>query len=760
VRAALGVAALGAILLTTAAPLRTAAATSSAFAVGVPTVVDPIRAAGEPDIAVDNNSNALITGPGGTGTQTSWFWRTKDQGQTYRLLGPPGGHYICAGSGGGDSLGVMDRATNEIYVIDQEALASLGLSKLNANTNALTAPECANAPAVGADRPFQAVIPTGNSTTPQSVADGKKPIVYLSWACQACVGGVQGSGLAFGWSDDGVTWHAADPGVTQDNLITNDLQEGGTLSAFEWHGSMVADPTTGDVFTAISCNPGNGCPNGNGKNEIGVAVGVPQAAPITSSNVGQFASVSYQTACVAQVGCNQEGSLFPVVGMDANHTLYEMWSEGNGFASPATIASGDNESWHVYYSYSLDSASDNHKHTHWSAPIRVDTGVQAATFGWMAVGDAGKLGFVFLGSDRREHPSATDATRQWHAYMAETTDATDAQPVFQQVQVGTGPNHIGDICLQGTVGCIQNVGNRNMADFISADIGPGGALQATWANDSNQFATRPTTLIPGLPITETAVQVSGPKLIGSGNVSDARFSTVPTTQGITNPGGNALYPVDGGTTNYPQLDIRSSQVSFDGANVVVQMTVADAKSLVSPDSTNQTHVWWLTTWQYNHKIYFAKAESDSGGAVSCTAGLPATYDRPGLNAQTVATLADYSGGTAESKCALAGNTFTITVPAGDVGGPAANAVLESTAAYSVLDNGLPPVVAPGPGNVPTVVDATPAYDALLATPVVSTPEAPLSVVLLVAGAGVVTLVSVRRRRRQSSLAAATSLELM
>ena len=743
VRAALGAAALGAMVLTAAAPVRTVAATTSAFAAGVPTVVDPIRAAGEPDIAVDNNNNALITGPGGSGTQTSWFWRTRDGGLTYPLLGPSGGHYICPASGGGDSLVVTDRATNNLYLTDQEAWASLGTGLLKPD-NSVTA-ACATAPAISADRPFEAVLPTGNATAPQSVADGKKPIVYLSWLCDACTGsGATVGGLAFGWTDDGVTFHPADPGVVGDMLVTNGFQEAGAINNFQWHGPMVADPKTGYVYTALSCNGGS-CPNSASDNEFGVAIGKPFANPTTGnpSNLGEFQSLTYQAA-VKNVA--DPGSLFPVLTMDSAGTLYLLWTQGDGFADPTQPV--DSTSWHIEYSYSLDSAADGHTHTTWSAPIRVDQGSQTATsaMGWIVAGDPGKLGFIWLGTAAREHPSKINPGKLWYPFMAVTSNGNTASPTFQQAQVGTGANHVGDICLQGTVGCIQNVGNRNMADFISVDIGPDGALQGTWANDSNQLATQPTTLIPGLPITETARQVSGPQLIGSGSVSDSRFSTTPTTTGITDATGDALYPVQGGT-NVKQLDLTSSTVAWDGSNVVVTMSVADASSLASPDSSNQSNVWWLTTWQFNHKIYFAKAQSSGGGAISCTAGLPATYDRPGLNGQTVATLADYSGGTAESKCALAGNTFTITVPAGDVGGPAANAVLESTTAYSVLDNGLPPVVAPGPGNVPTVIDATPAYDALLAAPATTVPEAPLSAGLLVGGAAVAGLLYVRRRRR-------------
>ena len=42
------------------------AESGTTFKVGIPTIVDPVRGAGEPDIAVDNGGNALITGPGGS----------------------------------------------------------------------------------------------------------------------------------------------------------------------------------------------------------------------------------------------------------------------------------------------------------------------------------------------------------------------------------------------------------------------------------------------------------------------------------------------------------------------------------------------------------------------------------------------------------------------------------------------------------------------------------------------------------------------
>ena len=673
--------------------LAPSAESADTFRVGIPTIVDPIRGAGEPDIAVDNNGNALITGPGGSGSQTSWFWHSADGGLTYPLLGPSSGHMICPASGGGDSLVVPDRATNTLYLTDQEALADIGTSVLKPDGTMQSA--CATAPAITADRPFEAVFSKGTTAVSHDT-----PIVYLSYLCQACFGGGGTvGGLAFGWSDDGIHFHPADPGSEIDTPATNAFSEAAAINSFQWHGSMVADPRTGWVYTAISCTADSGCPGDDGKDEVGVSIGKPDPAA-HPTNPGVFDSIDYQT--VAELP--EASSLFPVLSMDSAGTLYEMWTAGDGFASPDDAPS--DTSWHIFYSYSLD--TPDHAHTTWSPPIRVDKNSDGSTvFGWFAAGDPGKLGFVWLQSDVREHPSKLDPERQWRPHMSVTTNGSTAAPSFQETAVGNGPAHIGDICLEGTVGCIQNVGNRNLADFISADIDPAsGALQATWANDSNQLATMPTTLIPGLPLVETARQVNGPRLIGTGLVKTRLFSTASAAD-ISDAAGDARYPV-GGTSNVAALDLTRSGVTRSGANLTVTIDVANASAPASPNSL-QPNVWYLTVWQYKHKLYFAKVKVDSGGTITYTAGTPTSFDRIGLNGQTVATLVDYSGGTTVVGTRTA-TGFSLTVPASLVGNPGKGSLLESVTAYTALDSGLPPEIGPGSGNVPTVTDATPAYN--------------------------------------------------
>jgi hypothetical protein len=178
----LGLTATAIALLSTAGLQARPAVAQAPFAMGAATVVDPIRGVGEPDIAVLSTNSPFISGPGGSSTQTSFFWNSRDGGQTFMLRGPHNGHWICPALGGGDSLNVVDRKTNDMYVIDQESLLDLGMGKIDGSTGAVNA-KCLNAPGVTADRPFLAVANGANA--PQVAADGGKAITYLSWQCRA-----------------------------------------------------------------------------------------------------------------------------------------------------------------------------------------------------------------------------------------------------------------------------------------------------------------------------------------------------------------------------------------------------------------------------------------------------------------------------------------------------------------------------------------------------------------------------------------------
>src|SRR5712692_882047 len=62
---------------------------------------DPVRMVGEPGIAIDNHNGIYVHGPGGSTTQSSWFWKSKDNGIQWHLIGCPD-KSNCQ-NGGGDT---------------------------------------------------------------------------------------------------------------------------------------------------------------------------------------------------------------------------------------------------------------------------------------------------------------------------------------------------------------------------------------------------------------------------------------------------------------------------------------------------------------------------------------------------------------------------------------------------------------------------------------------------------------------------------
>src|SRR5438309_979472 len=78
----------GLLAITAAAATQAAAhpvkAAPAPIGFAVPTVADPIKTYGEPDIGIDNKGRVFVSGPTGTGTQRSGWSGSVDGGQTYR----------------------------------------------------------------------------------------------------------------------------------------------------------------------------------------------------------------------------------------------------------------------------------------------------------------------------------------------------------------------------------------------------------------------------------------------------------------------------------------------------------------------------------------------------------------------------------------------------------------------------------------------------------------------------------------------------
>src|SRR3984893_10238107 len=65
---------------------------------------DPVRMVGEPDIEIDNHNGIYVSGPGGSTTQTSWFWKSEDNGLQWHIIGVASEKSNGQNGGGGTEI--------------------------------------------------------------------------------------------------------------------------------------------------------------------------------------------------------------------------------------------------------------------------------------------------------------------------------------------------------------------------------------------------------------------------------------------------------------------------------------------------------------------------------------------------------------------------------------------------------------------------------------------------------------------------------
>src|SRR5206468_4383086 len=81
---------------------------------------DPVRMISEPDIVIDNAGGIYVSGPWGTPTQTSWFWKSDDKGVNWHSVGvlPEKSN---GQNGGGDTEITTDKQ-RDVFTSDLQTL--------------------------------------------------------------------------------------------------------------------------------------------------------------------------------------------------------------------------------------------------------------------------------------------------------------------------------------------------------------------------------------------------------------------------------------------------------------------------------------------------------------------------------------------------------------------------------------------------------------------------------------------------------------
>jgi len=672
-------------------------ASSPAIGFETPSIVDPIHTNGEPDLAIDPQGRVFNSGPTGTGTQRSTWFGSVDGGHTFRVMAqklPPSSitGIPAPGPGGGDTDINFDRSGKQ-YFADLWALACLRVAVTGPTNPGATDTEnivgCLPGSG-GADRQWLAVYDPAPGSPNQSAyrgAGGTTPLIYLEY-----------NNLAGPGPNNGAQWNKSTDGLIYTNATGDEVPPGTgvTYSPFGADGYPAIDQVTGKVFQAAACDAGTCGTSATATPGLYLNIGTPDATGmlhfLDATGSGQDLT---KLVKIADTPNGSPDTLFSVLSIDSGRNLEVVWAVSSTipaqrqvFVSASSAASG----W-----------------TSWTAPVQVSdgsttTGDATNVFPWIKAGGPGRADAVWYGSNLQVDPSSHN-NQSWNVFMSQvvfptngTTGAiTGAAPSTTVVKVTPHPMHYDDVCLQGSA-CIASQGNRNLADFFEVTIDRSGAAEIVYDDTSNKLVQAPNTCTVqvadhcGAGIITVARQSSGPGLFGA-NVMGP--SNAPTS-GLSHAGGQALFPVIGGT-NQSGMDIRSSHLNLspDGQSLTVSMQVTD---LANPRVTiaaipGASNVQYLTRWQMGNTVYYAAMENTAANQPIFYAGSQQTIDLCSVSAcfPHVLTYPEPGAGTFTGKpetgsitCPPSGPcTLTIKVKVADVGGPTASSLLEEVGGYAL-----------------------------------------------------------------------------
>jgi hypothetical protein len=496
-------------------------------------------------------------------------------------------------------------------------------------------------------------------------------------------------------STDGLRWSNATKGV-------NSAIDQATYSPFGNDGYPAVDQETGKVFQAAGLPAGYPTSTSAPYN-LDLNIGTPDST-------GQLTFLDHPTSSgggpnpkklivVARNIATSPDTLFSVLSMDSARNLYAVYAPDNPskprqdqiFLTAASAASG----W-----------------TKWTKPVQISnastaTGDATNIMPWDRAGGPGRVDAVWYGSNRMTDPSS-HTNQRWNVFMNQLVfpvnrsgGITGAPPTTTLVRVTPHPMHYGDVCLQGS-GCILSQGNRNMADFFSMTIDKSGAAEIIYTDTSNGLIQpggapggNQSADHAGAPVVTIARQASGMGLYGK----PVHGTSNAPVSGITDPAGDARYPVIGGK-NLPGMDIRGSSLALskDGKSLTVTTRVVD---LSHPSATLGAlplagSLEYVTRWQMGNTLYFA-GMSTSGGSPAFYAGKTGSIDLCSVSAcfPHVLVYPESSPSLAGSSTREPGHvscprtpsaadpcTITITVNTADVGRPTAHSLLEEVGAYA------------------------------------------------------------------------------
>jgi hypothetical protein len=590
------------------------------------TVLDFQRTEGEPLLHLDKDSKYWESGPWGFSTTSSFMHRSVDGGDQFNVVSPTALRPNPPPGGGDTTHAIDDQGV--VYFGDLEgALTELDCSVSNDNGNTWRKnPACV--PFTGTDRQWLAVDNGSNHTVSAAGASDNTvfyvhhnvPLGHLIFSSPGSAGLTDPTG--------GLVFTPAVGSTTGTGLF---YSGGGNC------GELVFDPVSRNLYYPCAAT-----------DHVEVIVG--------HVNPGQRTGITFTTKVLSNSPGGAVSNLFPPLSVDTAGNVYVVWSDP-----------GDHN---LYYQYSTNQGNN------WSPTVMINAPpAKSNVFAWAEAGTAGNLVAVWLGNDSstlsdnmpnwQSNPVGA-ALFPWYGYVALISNANTANPLIEQDRFTHKPMHYGQIC-NGGIGCTVSSGDRVMADFLSVDLAPDGAIQIVFNDTSSQYHGAHLYL---------ARQLTGPSPIGT------TLSKPTPGSPAFDPTGDAQSPHYGPTgagANLPQLDFTSVAVNQIDANTLrVRMTLNNLSSMLPPPG--KSNAFWITRFQAlskndagtgeAYRLFYVGAESVGGAAPIFFAGSPNLTGAPvGCNGTTPGTCKVVQYPTEITSLtvptlvgSVSGNTFCIDLP--------------------------------------------------------------------------------------------------
>jgi len=617
------------------------------------TINDPVRMVGEPDIVIDNHGGVYVSGPGGSTTQISWFWKSTDQGLQWHIIGCPD-KSNCQNGGGDTEITIANN--RDVFGSDLQTLAcNSAIRSLDEGQTFTTSEACFP----GTDRQWMGIYDPNSSST------GRRIYLAANGQTQGCYCLVS--------TDNGVTYLPPDP-VNNPTAVVDSANGSGCI------GRFAVDPNNGDIFA-----PGDG-----GRTFVSTDGAVTWTArgsngaqgnffaPIqidTAGNLwqawteGSAAFLSYSLDRGASWHSKIQVSTGPGSPIGASPDLRQMVFPWLTVGDPGRVAvvfygttdtqndptvpalGGPNAVWQVYTTFSTNALAASPTFT------QVQATEHAMHRGAVCLG--GFPGCLTANSDRSLADFfAVDKDPQGRIYIAynENSDLSLVVP--------TPAEYIG----------------KPIVAVIRERTGP-----SLFASQGN--------LLP-LPAPANVAITSASA--SDGTISVSGTHGLPPGNWTTDPAGDAPFPVIPVTSaNHPALDILEASASDDGTNLTFQLKMADlsATALADALTAGGTPTWVVTWWEGKngigpsgltsgpfHSHWFVKWLGQS----QFVYGTVSSINSAALGAPTPKFLTYTPTGTASGT--VDGNVVTISVPLSAVGPLAPGDKIDHVTAYSFVEH--------------------------------------------------------------------------